>query len=109
MSVLWLHIAAGLAALFAGTIAAAVRKGGRWHARAGTGFVVAMLVLGITASILEPYRNPAGSPVSGILVLYFIGTSWAAARRRDGSSGAIEIIACVAALGAGRGNVLGRI
>jgi len=99
--ILWVHIAAGLVALVAGAAAASLRKGGRWHARAGTGFVVAMLVLGVTASILEPYRNPPGSPVSGVLVLYFIGTAWVAARRRDGGSGWPEIVACVAALGLG--------
>ena len=58
-----------------------------------------MLVLGITASILEPYRVPPGSPVGGIMVCYFVATSWVAARRRDGRTGWFEIIACAAALG----------
>ena len=98
---LWAHIAAGMIALVAGAVAVTVRKGGRWHARAGTAFFVSMLVLGVTAAILEPFREVPGSPVSGLFVLYFVGTSWAAARRRDGTTGKFEIIACAAALGLG--------
>jgi len=98
--VMAIHIAGGLLALPAGTVAVAARKGGRLHARAGTAFFAAMLVLGITASILEPFRSPTpGSPVGGIMVCYFVATSWAAARRRDGTTGRFEILACVAALG----------
>jgi hypothetical protein len=69
------HIAAGLVAILAGTAAVAVRKGGRWHVVAGTWFFAAMLVL------------------------YFAATSWMTARRRDGTTGKFEIVACVAALG----------
>ena len=95
------HIAAGLMAIIAGTIAVAARKGGPLHARAGTWFFGSMLVLGITASILEPYRTPPGSPVGGIVVCYFVVTSWVAARRRDGTTGKFEIAACALALAAG--------
>ena len=93
------HIAAGLVAILAGTVAVAARKGGRWHVVAGTCFFAAMLVLGVTASILEPTRKPPGSPISGVLVLYFVTTSWMTARRRDGKTGKFEIVACVGALG----------
>ncbi len=96
----WIHIAGGVAALASGAIAAAVRKGGNLHARAGTWFVVSMLVLGVTASILEPFRSPQpGSPVGGILVCYFVATAWAAARRRDGQAGKFEIAAAMVAFG----------
>ncbi len=40
-----IHIAAGIVALGAGTLAVAGRKGGAMHARAGTWFFAAMLVL----------------------------------------------------------------
>ena len=65
---MWLHIASGLVALPAGAVAVAARKGGRIHVAAGTGFFAAMLVLGLTASILEPYRTPPGSPIAGLFV-----------------------------------------
>ena len=97
-----IHIAGGLAALPAGAAAVMARKGGRTHARAGTLFLASMLVLGITASILEPFREPEpGSPLGGIIVCYFVLTSWVAAKRRDGTTGRFEIVACLFALGAG--------
>ena len=98
-AIMGVHIAGGLAALPAGAVAVAARKGGRLHARAGTLFFGAMLVLGVTAAILEPFREPPGSPVGGFLVCYFVITSWVAARRRDGTTGRFEIAACATALG----------
>lgn len=96
----WVHIAGGLIALVAGTAAIAGRKGGALHALAGTWFCAAMLVLGITAAILEPFRQPVpGTPVGGIMVCYFVLTAWMTARRRDGNAGWIEKAACAAALG----------
>ncbi len=97
--VMAIHIAAGLLAIPAGASAVAARKGGRLHAGAGTLFFGSMLVLGVTAAILEPFRTPTpGSPVGGIMVCYFVLTSWVAARRRDGTTGKFEIAACAAAL-----------
>ena len=94
------HIAAGILALPAGLVAVAARKGGRTHGQAGTVFFGSMLVLGVTAAILEPFRTPEpGSPVAALFVLYFVATSWVAARRRDGVTGRFEMFACAAALG----------
>ena len=96
------HIAAGLIAIIAGTLAVVARKGGPLHSRAGTWFFGAMLVLGLSAAILEPFRTlTPGSPVGGLMVCYFVATSWFAARRRDGTIGKFEIGACATALLAG--------
>lgn len=96
--VLPIHIAGGLVAIGMGTIAVSARKGGPLHARAGNGFAAAMLVLGVTAAILEPYRTPPGSPLVGIFVCYFVATGWFAARRRNGTTGRFEIGAGAVAL-----------
>ena len=94
------HIAGGLVAVLAGFAAAAARKGGPLHSLAGTWFFGSMLVLGITAAILEPFRRPEpGSLIPPLLVCYFVGTSWVTARRRDGTSGTFETVACALALG----------
>ena len=98
---MWVHIASGVIALLAGTAAVAARKGGPIHANAGTWFFGSMLVLGVTAGILEPFRDPPGSPLAGVFVCYFVATSWVTARRRDGRTGWFEKIACAAALGTG--------
>ncbi|HEU0100447.1 MAG TPA: hypothetical protein VFQ67_16935 [Allosphingosinicella sp.] len=93
------HIAGGMAALASGAAAVAAPKGGALHASAGAFFCAAMLVLGITAAILEPLRQPVpGSPVGGIMVCYFVLTGWMTARRRDGRAGWVEKTACAAAL-----------
>ena len=97
-AILWLHIAGGIAALAAGAVAVVVRKGGGIHASAGIGFSVAMLVLGVTAAILAPFRSPPGSPVGGIMVCYFVATGWMTARRREGRPGWIEKAACALVL-----------
>jgi len=95
---MWVHIGGGSLALLSGAVAVVARKGSPLHARAGTWFFASMLILGVTASILEPFRSPPGSPIGGIMVCYFVATSWVAARRRDGTTGKFEIIACAAAL-----------
>jgi hypothetical protein len=99
-AVTWVHIAAGLIALTSGAAAVAARKGGVVHAKAGSAFCAAMLLLGVTAAVLEPFRPEPGSPVGGIMVCYFVLTGWMTARRRDNRPGATEKIACAAALGA---------
>lgn len=99
-SLLVVHIVCGIAAILLGAMAVTVRKGGRIHAGAGNWFAAAMIGLGITAAILEPFRTPQpGSPITGLFVCYFVATSWIAARRRDGSTGRFEMLACAVALG----------
>ena len=96
-AITWIHIAGGSAALLLGAVAIAVRKGGRLHARAGQGFAIAMIVLGLTAAILYRMQEVPESGIGGLMVCYFIATSWMAARRRDGTTGKFEIGACAAA------------
>jgi hypothetical protein len=94
----WIHIAGGSVALVAGAIAIAVQKGGSVHTRVGTAFCVAMFVLGVTASILSPFKTPPDSPIGGMMVCYFVATAWMAARRRTGKPGRREKIACALGL-----------
>ncbi|MGZ8997818.1 MAG: hypothetical protein ACXW2T_03075 [Allosphingosinicella sp.] len=93
----WVHIAGGTAALLLGAVAISVRKGGGLHARAGQGFAIAMIVLGATAAILYRMKEVPETGIGGLMVCYFIATSWVAARRRDGTTGRFEIGACVSA------------
>lgn len=97
-AIMGIHIAAGVVALAAGTIAVVVRKGGAPHRSAGIGFCIAMLILGVTAALLSPSKTPPESPVGGIMVCYFVATAWFAARRRDGKPGRFERIAAALVL-----------
>lgn len=88
------HIAAGLLALPAGAAALGAGKGGRSHARAGTAFAAAMLALWLTATALDVRNGQPGAALGNVFIGYFVATSWRAARRRDGSTGRIDIAAC---------------
>ena len=79
---LGIHMAAGAVALLAGTVAVAARKAKRVHVSAGSWFCVSMFVLGITASILSPFKTPPESPIGGIMVCYFVPTAWMAAHKK---------------------------
>jgi uncharacterized membrane protein len=70
------HVAAGGLAIVLGAVALSVKKGGTTHRRVGLLFVCAMLVMGITASILGFRRSPTdGNVFAGLLTLYFVGTA----------------------------------
>jgi uncharacterized membrane protein len=64
---LWLHIAAGTVAVFAGIGALVTTKGGRWHRQAGKVFVASLGVVVVTVFVLA-----AISPTSFRVVLTLI-------------------------------------
>lgn len=92
-AILALHILGGSLALAGGAVAAFARKGSRVHGMAGTVFALAMLALGLTAAVLGPQDVPPDSPIGGLVVVYFVATGWATARRREASPGAFDIVA----------------
>ncbi len=97
-AITWIHVAGGLLALLSGAVAFSTTKGGPTHLKAGIGFCVSMLVLGVTASILAPFKSPPDSPIGGVMVCYFVATAWMTARRRNGTPGSFEKVACVIVL-----------
>jgi hypothetical protein len=100
------HVAFGSAALLAGAAALGVRKGGRLHAKAGTIFFAAMLVMAGTGAMVAVSIGERGTALIGILTGYLVATSWQTARRRDGRAGRFEYaalgvaLACAAAMAA---------
>jgi hypothetical protein len=98
--ILWAHIAGGLIAILAGFVAAGARKGSRMHRLAGNWFAASMLVLGLSPAILVGLGLEDDRGIVGLLTCYFVATSWVTARRRDGTTGKFEIVACAVALSA---------
>lgn len=90
------HIGGGGVALVAGALAIFARKGGRLHARAGIIFAFAMLWLWLwlSATALHLRDGKVDSAVGDLFIGYFVVTAWLAARRRDGTTGRLEIVAC---------------
>lgn len=102
--IMMVHILGGSIALISGAVALAVRKGSRWHARAGTAFFAAMLVLGGTGAAIAALKPERGTAVIGLFTCYLVTTAWSAARRRDGRPGGLDygalavVLGCIAAL-----------
>ena len=94
------HISAGSLAILSGAAALSVRKGARLHRVFGTVFflsILAMSVMGAYLAVLIPQRATA---VVGLFTFYFVATAWMTVKRREGTTGAFEIAACVFAFAA---------
>jgi uncharacterized membrane protein len=65
-----IHILAGGLAIILGAIALPVKKGGNLHRRSGTLSVYAMVVMDVTASILEFLKGPDSPAHDGLLCRY---------------------------------------
>ncbi len=80
---LLLHIAAGSLALVLAPLAMIARKGGTWHRRWGTMFVIAMGTVSVTAFGLGPYFRDFFLVAVGVLSGYLVFGAWRAARVHD--------------------------
>ena len=87
--VLVLHIAAGSFAFLCGAITLSVGKGDRLHRRFGTLFLLAMLIMSVTAPYLSLLRQPGTFFVS-LITLYLVVTGWATVRRSEKELGIFE-------------------
>ena len=95
-----IHIAAGGLAIILGAVALSVKKGGARHRRSGLLFVGAMLVMGFTAALLGLRKSPTdGNVFAGLLVFYFVGTSFTTVRPVSRWTGAINVAALMLAVG----------
>ena len=109
-SVLPIHIAAGAAALILGGVALWAKKGGPVHRRSGLLFVAAMVVMGVTASVLGLRKGPTDPNVfAALLTAYFAGTGFTAVRPVSawtrGINWAALIVAATLALGMFAGGI----
>ncbi|MBP6014633.1 MAG: hypothetical protein KBA31_20565 [Alphaproteobacteria bacterium] len=96
--ILAVHIGMGTLGVLTGAAALVFRKGSGPHRVTGTVFVLSMLFMGATASVLAVMKPQPGLVVGGLMTMYFIATAWMAGRRKDGETGTFEIGAFLAAL-----------
>ncbi len=80
MTLLPIHIIAGLVGLIAGAIALSVRKGAKLHRKSGMIFVYAMLVVSITGTVMGTLLSEMAAVLPGMLSFYLVLTSWLTAR-----------------------------
>ena len=94
-----IHIAAGGLAIVLGAVALSVKKGGTIHRRSGLLFVYAMLVMGVSASILSLLKGRAdGNVVAGVLTAYFVGTALTTVRPASSWTRRINAVALTVAV-----------
>lgn len=90
--ILFLHIAGGSVGIVSGFVALLSRKGGRVHRVAGKAFFVSMLIMAVIGAAASPFlpKPEMANVAAGVLVIYLVGTSWMAIRRKDGRAGVFE-------------------
>ena len=95
-----IHVAAGGFALVLGFVALFAKKGGTIHRRSGLLFVCAMLVMGISASMLGFRNGPSdGNVMAGLMTLYFVGTALTTVRPWSPWTSRINAVALTLAVG----------
>ena len=97
-SILVVHIVAGSVAALSGTAALYFGKGTGLHRAAGTVFFLSMLTMSISAAYLAVLIQDV-TVFGAIFTIYLVVTAWVAARRKDGPTGSLEVIALLFALG----------
>ena len=94
-----IHIAAGGLAIVLGAVALSVKKGGNIHRRSGLLFVYAMLVMGVSASILSLLNGrDDGNVLAGVLTAYFVGTALTTVRPVSSWTRVINAVALTVAV-----------
>jgi uncharacterized membrane protein len=97
-SILLAHIVAGSIGALSGAAALTFAKGSSPHRAAGNAFLVAMLTMSVSAAYLAVLIHDV-TVFGAIFTVYLVATAWVAAKRRDGCTGAFEVIALMFALG----------
>jgi uncharacterized membrane protein len=94
-----IHIGGGVMALLSGMTAMMARKGGALHRKAGTVFVVSMLMMAVFACYLAVViPDQLINVFIGVFTLYLISTAWLTVRRKDETTGLSEKVAMFIAL-----------
>lgn len=99
-ALLWAHIAGGAIGMVTGVVALAAGKGQRVHRAAGTIFFMAMFTAYAVGAGVAPFLASGQRPnfIAGIMALYLLISGTVAARRREATAGAAEIIGLILAL-----------
>jgi len=81
MTLLPIHIIAGVIGLVSGAIALSARKGAKLHRKSGMIFVYAMMVFAITGTVMGSLLSEMAAVIPGVLTFYLVLTSLLTIRR----------------------------
>ena len=85
MSILPIHIIAGLTGIISGFIAVFALKGANLHRKSGMIFVYAMMVLALTGATMAFLKHQTGNVIGGALAFYLVTTGLLTVRPREKS------------------------
>lgn len=102
---LMFHIGTGTIGLLTGSAAMFLRKGSDRHRLAGKLFVVAMLCMAASGSIMAFLLTEWTNVIGGLTTIYFVLTAWMTLRRPPGEAGLFEKMALIYAVAIITGNV----
>jgi len=98
MTILPVHITAGVLALVFGYVALYATKGAALHRKSGLLFVGAMAVLSVSGALIAFSKSSSISVVAGLLTFYFVTTALLTVRPRVQESQWINVVAMLFAL-----------
>jgi uncharacterized membrane protein len=98
MTILPVHITAGVLALVFGYVALYATKGATLHRKSGLLFVGAMAVLSVSGALIAFSKSSSISVVAGLLTFYFVTTALLTVRPRVQESQWINVVAMLFAL-----------
>ena len=81
MTLLPIHIIAGIIGLVSGAIALSACKGAKLHRQGGMIFVYAMMIVGITGTVMGALISEMAAVIPGMITFYLVLTSWLTVRR----------------------------
>jgi uncharacterized membrane protein len=95
------HIAGGMIAVLAGSMALVVRKGGRVHRRSGDVFVISMLIMAAGGAYIAFTKSQNFNVFAGTLTFYLVSTATLTVMRKPNKAGRAELVFLLIALAAG--------
>jgi hypothetical protein len=96
-----IHIAGGVIAVLAGSMALVVRKGSRLHRRTGDVFVIAMLFMAAGGAYIALRKSQPFNVFAGTLTFYLVATAALVVMRKPKQNGRAEVGLMLVALAAG--------
>jgi len=98
LTLLPIHIIAGVMGLVSGTVALSASKGGKLHRKSGMIFVYSMLVMSSMGALMAAMKPERISIIAGMLTFYLVATALLTVRRRAEELRWMGVCAMVVAL-----------
>jgi hypothetical protein len=98
---LYLHIIGGTVGLLSGYLAIFAAKGSSLHRKSGLLFVGAMLLMGLSGSLIAAVTGAGLSVIAGLVTAYLVTTALTTVRQRTVAIQRIDRVAMVIALAVG--------